>query len=405
MHTQAFTPRPANSAVITQVPALPTLPTLPGTAPDAPCRGLDDIFQEMQSCQREAPQPPTLTPELREACRVAVNEAYALNDISHPAVAELRRLSLARATRLCSAGMFVPQPILGPDELYPDLNPDSWDRPLFPEEMLRQAVDLTPAPAAARRLVAELDNPRSGPGRLAEIIDQHPHLSDLLLALANSQAYALPSPVQTTQRAVIFLGYRELRALILGLDGLIQFRGQDESEADPFIWRRALACGFASRMLAARLGLRGGRYVAAGLLHDAGRFIMRQTLPRHATQAARMALGSVTGLSECEREIMGVDGPTLGGRLLARWQMPEPLAELVALRNTPREAEDDRAASLLHVAALAARALDAGQPGALRLPTLDTQAWTRTGLRQHDLAETFMAASEELEGVSPLLSR
>jgi HD-like signal output (HDOD) protein len=407
MHTPTLETRAPAFFPATHGPAPAWSPAV-ADAPQGPVRNLDAVIEELGACQRE---PAPLSPELREACRLAVDHSFALNDPAHPAVAELRRLALARALRLCQAGLLTPKAPGGPETGLADLDghdperqdSDGLDQPLLPAELLHQAVDLTPAPAALPRLLAELDNPRSGPVRLAEALELHPELSDLILALANSRAYALPSPASSVQRAILFLGYRELRSLILGLAGLLEFRDHARPGADAAIWRRALACGFLNRTLAARAGLRPGSQAAAGLLHEAGRMLLRRTLPRQAERAARLALATGRGLSECEREVLGLDGPALGAALLAAWGASEPLCEMVARRNDPLEAEDVRSASVLHLAAITARALDAGQPGAPRLPALDPGAFEASGLTPAALGQAFTAAAEDLEAMAPHL--
>lgn len=403
MHIQETSTLPALSGLLPPLaPAGAPGLNIPTPCPGTVGRRLDAIFREMEACVRDpGVQTPALSAEIREACRAAVNDAFALTSPAHPAVAELRRLALGRLEAAMLREDACADDVSPLQAAVPAPDPEDQEGRHFREEYLRRAVDLTDPPPAYLHCTAELDNPRSGPGRLAEVIDQDPGLAAALLALANSRAYALPSAQHSTQRAVIFLGYRELRALILGLATLRRFR--DQLGPDPGLtplWRRSLACGYLARFLAARLGLRGGRYVTAGLLHQAGRLLAAQALPRHAAQAAFLARSAYLPDSQAERDVLGLDSPTLGGHLLARWQLPEPLAELVALRDQPLLAEDRRSAALLHVAAVAAGALEAGTPGSGRVQPLDSQAWTESGLSLADLSEAFVAAAGEIGSIT-----
>jgi HD-like signal output (HDOD) protein len=132
----------------------------------------------------------------------------------------------------------------------------------------------------------------------------------------------LPRRVESILQAVVLLGFREVRNLVIGASVRQLFRQfGPEEEA---LWEHAIGVAAISRMLADRFA-RQHRELAylAGQLHDVGKIIIRnQDLERYRkTQSAP----SEQAILDAEQTIYGFTHTDVGGLLLQRWNLPKAL--------------------------------------------------------------------------------
>lgn len=250
------------------------------------------------------------------------------------------------------------------------------------------AAERLAAPSAVVSGVLELLDDGTAPVRLvAARVAQSPEVAAQVLRLASSALFA--EPVDSLERAVVRVGERTLRALLLAattyrlLEGalpaygmprlaLVRHSGEVATMAESLARRSSSA-------LAAQAYL-------AGLLHDLGKPILA------AVAAEGPAAGAeVRGVAD-ERRVFGTDHARVGGWIATRWGLPPDLAEAMERHHAtePPEAPVARAVWLADLAAHAAH----GEPAAVRrLPG----AAAACGLGP-DALETLLVASPEAEG-------
>lgn len=273
---------------------------------------------------------------------------------------------------------------------------------LDPAELIREVPTLGSPPAVYRRLVEVLEDPRSGPHEVAAVIGQDTSLTARLLRLANSAYFSFERPVDSVHQAVTFIGATHVRDLALATSVTSFFRGvpPDLLHLEDF-WRHSLAVGIGARMLAGiRRESNVERFFVGGMLHDVGRLVLYVSAPDTARSILEHAQEGDSLLYEAEMELIGFDHGTIGGALMEQWNMPDSLAECVALHHRPQEAARFPVeAATIHLADLIANALRLGRSGERRVPPRWIGVWDALDLDPAMLPDFMTSVQAEYEEV------
>ncbi|MBJ6724988.1 HDOD domain-containing protein [Geomesophilobacter sediminis] len=257
------------------------------------------------------------------------------------------------------------------------------------EELVQDVSTIHSLPLFYSRLCEAIDHPRSSIADLASIISDDQGLTARILKLANSPLFGYFSKIETITQAVTIIGVLQVRDLALALCVMDAFKGipKDLVDMNQF-WRHSLATGLAARLLAT--GQRESnleRFFVAGILHDVGRLVMYLRLPDECRELIEEARCGGPLLYQKERQRFGYDHAEVGGILLRRWKIPARVTEPVQYHHDPpRGGQYPRETSILHFADVVAHALELGNSGEVRVPTLDNAVWERLHLSNYHIA-------------------
>jgi HD-like signal output (HDOD) protein len=188
---------------------------------------------------------------------------------------------------------------------------------------------------------------------IAEIISQDPSMTAKLLQIANSAAMGLAHAVSSPFEAVQHLGFCTVRSLALTLH-IFSPLGQTAIQGFSVdaLWGHVVRTG----ALARRLGQLEGAEPAeaedayiAGMLHDAGKLMLAQSLPRKFQSALALAAARPCPLHEAEREVLGANHAGVAAYLLALWGLPANIVEAVAFHHAPAKGHADGFSALTAV--------------------------------------------------------
>jgi HD-like signal output (HDOD) protein len=202
------------------------------------------------------------------------------------------------------------------------------------KEFIRGASRLPVLPKVTIRLLNSLDSPGVSAKEIAEIVEAEPTLTARLLKLANSSFYGQRGRISHIRSAVTVLGSKTIRSFALAVwthTLQTQARNADELRLLAPLLAHGLASAVAARMLADRVDPgRGEDSFMAGLLHDIGRVALVAQMGREY-QAAIVEPARRDGVSLHEREaqVLGFDHRVLGSALMASWELPPFLLNVV----------------------------------------------------------------------------
>ena len=211
-------------------------------------------------------------------------------------------------------------------------------------------VALPTLPLVASRLLEAVARPDTDSETVGRILSLDPALTARTLRLANSDFYGFPRKVGSVDLAVVVLGANTIRDLVLSASIMPSLDGPDgEMEG---LWNHSLACGVAARSLAERCRYRlTGEAYAAGILHDIGKVVLRQTDPERFQAVLAMARDQGQPMEEAERGLFGSSHAEVGAWLAERWGLPAEMVEAIACHHRPESAVRNRElAVLVHIA-------------------------------------------------------
>ncbi len=193
---------------------------------------------------------------------------------------------------------------------------------------------------------ATRENSTTSVPRLTALIERSQKLAARVLSVANSACYALESRVTSINRAVVLLGFNEVRSLVIMVGATAALKGAklpptfDSME----MWRHHLLTAAYAKTLTSTL-LRGGftlgvepdEIYVAGLLHDIGKAFLAGRNPKVwgiVSEAVRNGADWATA----ENDYWGIEHALIGAQVLNAWKLPLLLTDLISWHHSPKMA-------------------------------------------------------------------
>jgi len=199
----------------------------------------------------------------------------------------------------------------------------------------RQRIRIPTLPTILTRIDVLLQDPEAGVDAFGEVIDTDPPLAARVLKTANSAFYGHAETVRSTGPAVMTIGTRVLRVLVLQASLIARYEHLSGSEdLDPdTLWRHSILTAQLSQHLAGILGARPGLAAepsyTAGLLHDIGKIILLDGLGEEYLAIVHEARVRNEPSYAAETRHLGFDHAHLGGIVARRWGLPKQTVEAV----------------------------------------------------------------------------
>lgn len=262
------------------------------------------------------------------------------------------------------------------------------------EKIALKLQQLAPLPRAVSELLASFAKEDVDVDNLARQISHDQAITARVLRVANSSFYGLQKKVATIQEAVVVLGFRAMRSMVLAVGMNGAFHGDQCRGFDADLYQRhCVGAGLAAWALADMAGCNRDLAFTAGLLHDIGQLALASNFPVEYARAMEYQRRHDCFTVVAEREVLGVDHGQVGGMLAETWHFPESLFQAVAQHHDPASAEADSMANLIHVADVTAHALDLSHLVEEYVTPLDPVAWERI----HGDWQTYRKALPQIE--------
>src|ERR1043166_3413857 len=93
--------------------------------------------------------------------------------------------------------------------------PAAAEKLLSLDELIKKAGELNMMPQVARKVVELVSTETSTAGQLAELLEKDPNITTRILKISNSAFYGLRREVRTVQQAIVILGFKSLRSMVV----------------------------------------------------------------------------------------------------------------------------------------------------------------------------------------------
>lgn len=207
---------------------------------------------------------------------------------------------------------------------------------------IKAQIDTFPAlPETVSRVMRVTADPGSSAEDLIRVILPDQSMCAAILKVANSAFFGVPREVGTIERAVVVLGYEEIRNIVIGKAVFTSFpklKRESRTSARLF-WKHAFTCGLAAKIISEHFRLSPSEFFIAGLIHDIGKLAMFITFPLDYPILRELARPGDYGNAVAEeKRVFGIGHDRVGLQLAEKWQLPPQLAAAVGYHHRPAEA-------------------------------------------------------------------
>ncbi len=251
------------------------------------------------------------------------------------------------------------------------------------DKVVARVGDLPAMPEIVAEVLRLTEDPNTALSEVSDAIQRDPALTAKILRVSNSPYYGMKQYVGTLKLALVILGVREIRNIVMGISVFAALR--DEYTAVLLaqdLWRHSVMVGALAKKLATHmeLGLQGEDFIA-GLLHDIGKMVLaRQLRAVYAQVDTKARTAPSEPLFALEARELGFNHAEAGAALACRWNLPSTLVDALWLHH-PNEsrplsdAKDAKLAALIRIANLAAHEDNWEDPDNLPAACQDGEAW------------------------------
>lgn len=228
-----------------------------------------------------------------------------------------------------------------------------------------KGVEIPPLPVAVQRLITEINKDNPDIETLTKLISSATGIAARVIKTVNSSCYCPRSPVTEIKQAVMFLGLKNIRSLVLAYAAMeaVPKPKEDLFDHEAF-WIDSLLRAFLSRSFAATLYSKdhGEEAFTATLIADVALPVLLCVWSEYYTPIIMEWRHSPKQLSQLEREQFGWDHSQAGAWVVQSWGFPDELVCYIGAHNlTMTEIQklelDDTIAVPMAIAALSASVL------------------------------------------------
>lgn len=263
-------------------------------------------------------------------------------------------------------------------------------------EILHKSDLIPPLPDLVARLLGLLNKQETEPRDLEQLLQNDQVLVAKMLAMVNSPFYGLNRTIRTIKEAVMVLGFRGVRSLVLATS-TAKFLQRDfgwYGHEPKGLWLHAVCVASGSRHLARRCNMSpddAEQLFVGGLLHDIGKLLLVPYLqegPEIVTESS---------IVEYERVTVGLDHTEAGALVTAKWNLAPEIQQVIkAHHDGDHDPADPRSVSIVRLADAVAHEIGVGyMPGRAPANDVDPAHLEAVGLDE----ASWVAVRDELAAV------
>ncbi|MBN2311301.1 MAG: HDOD domain-containing protein [Candidatus Hydrogenedentes bacterium] len=269
--------------------------------------------------------------------------------------------------------------------------------------LLEEIVTLPSLPSTVTRLTRLINEPDCPLSEVSKAISVDPALSLKTLRLVNSAFYGVKNKVTSIEQAVTLLGLKVIKNLVFTASVF-----ETLNSGTGLFLMHSVACGAAMRLLveAVPMGVpvEPDDAFAFGLLHDVGKIIFEEFLPKEMDQARRLAQEQGLPSFEAEGAVIGADHAEMGARLAQSWKLSDEVVDAIAGHHQLERCgapELRKAAALLSIADFQCIACGLAPPPR-RGARVDEEMWAAAGITSVQIAPIVDRFMDQLPDVFEL---
>jgi putative nucleotidyltransferase with HDIG domain len=191
--------------------------------------------------------------------------------------------------------------------------------------LLRKFSSMKTLPHVALRLSKLISDENSSIKELENIIRLDPTLVLRLLRIVNSPYYGLQHKVESIDRAVVFIGMKNLRNMVVteALKDIFKIGKDEHIYSRRQLWLHCAAVSICGQMISERIFEQKGEDVfLCGILHDIGYIVEDQVSHDSFIQACTAHQANSKPITDYENEFIGTNHCIVGYEMAREWRLP-----------------------------------------------------------------------------------
>jgi HD-like signal output (HDOD) protein len=204
--------------------------------------------------------------------------------------------------------------------------------------LILSTQDLPAMPHVASKVLELSGDPNTSADQLHQVISDDQAMTARILKIANSAMYACSRQVKTLTEAIVMLGFDSIRSLVVtsAARSLYSTDNARMGLKERLLWEHSVGSAFACRLLVLeRFPQLAEEAFLAGLMHDIGKLLLNLQVPAKFDEIVQIVYNENRHFCETEHELLGFDHTNVGAMLVAKWNLPPLLEQIIADHHNP----------------------------------------------------------------------
>lgn len=200
--------------------------------------------------------------------------------------------------------------------------------------ILQKIKGVAPLPGVVAKVTQMLDDPKVSMESVAKIITMDPGLVTTLLRIVNSAFYGLRSQAKTVAQALVVLGTKKVKELVLVAGVMEKFKDIPPQEANRF-WTHSIISAQWAKETGAFLKIPDlDSLFISGFIHNVGELVIFQHFPGEYQKIHALRQSGADSLY-AERTVLGGTHADISAFLFEIWQFPQAMIQAASIHHHP----------------------------------------------------------------------
>lgn len=209
-------------------------------------------------------------------------------------------------------------------------------------KLFKDISDLPTIPAIVSRVVSMLDTQEASPDEVADLILSDQVLAARVIRVVNSPLYRTSNTIVSVKRALLFLGFKSVREMILTSYFVDGFKHKEQPFDMKMFWVHSFSVGAISRRIAHMVDYQDvEKAYLVGIVHDIGKVF----LGHYCKEEYGRMLASISNTSsttyDAEYEFFGTTHCEVGLCLALRWNFPPAYCDVISSHHSSEAVTED----------------------------------------------------------------
>ncbi|MBI5408145.1 MAG: HDOD domain-containing protein [Nitrospirae bacterium] len=189
---------------------------------------------------------------------------------------------------------------------------------LTKDDLIKKVGDLKVLPFVARKVLETLNDENCSIDDLNDIIEKDQTLAARVLKISNSALYGLRHEVTSLRQAILLLGFKTIRSLVLSVSTRALYKNFGMTEK--ILWDHSIGAAISAKIISTGLGSEVGEVAfIGGLMHDLGKVVMNNESPDVFAEVMMKIYNEGVDSITAEEEAYGYNHAEIGARVTEKW--------------------------------------------------------------------------------------
>ncbi|MBU1626159.1 HDOD domain-containing protein, partial [bacterium] len=213
------------------------------------------------------------------------------------------------------------------------------------EQIILKSVNLPTIPNVVSKTMQLLSDPNVSSKDLQKVITSDSVMAAKILKISNSALYGCSREIKTISQAIVVLGFRTLRNIIVSASTAAMFKRKEQtfSLKDKILWEHSICCSIASQITAKKIKYpEPEEAFIGGLLHDIGIIVLDISLGNIYNNILKEAYNKGGSLLNLELDNLGYGHQQVGYVVIRNWNFAKSLQDAIRNHHHPDNESEDK---------------------------------------------------------------